>query len=96
VSIPVEEVGTGVGYLDLGSTYLAGTYCGRESSSGDERAKRFAARGSEGGEDSGSKAGSSAGLFTPAMGGGRLRGGPREGESMAADVDAYRTSAMRN
>ena len=60
--IPVEEVGTGVGYF-----WLEGTF-----SDGKTRAWRFAGRGKPGEEENGSNGGNNdgvgAGRFTPATG----------------------------
>ena len=44
--IPVDEVGTGVGYLCLALRYPVGEALVRECSLGDSRATRFTARGS--------------------------------------------------
>ena len=88
-NMPVDEVGTGVGYFDFALPYFRGEYLGTAFSSGDARATRFAGRGSEG-EDSGSKAGrregkaDSADLLMPATGG-RAVNALREGDSIALE-----------
>lgn len=69
--IPVEDVGTGVGYLCLALRNVVGDDLVGESSLGDSRATRLTARGSGGEEEYGSKAGSNdgtgAGRLTPTM-----------------------------
>ena len=73
--MPVDEVGTGVGYFDLSSRYLEEEFFEGEYSKcvGLPRATRFAGFGSAGGEEYSSKAGKRAGLgadrLTPATGG---------------------------
>ena len=60
--IPVEEVGTGVGYFCLSLRYFAGEYLLGDLFVGDVlRATRFTGRGSGGDDEYGSKAGNNAG-----------------------------------
>ena len=72
--MPVEDVGTGVGYWNLPLPYLVGgENLDKRFSSGDART-RLAGRGNTGEEDTGSNAGKrigvdSTGRFTPAAGG---------------------------
>ena len=69
--MPVEEVGTGVGYLCFPSRYLSGERLIPERE-GDSHATRFNGRGSGGDEEYGSNAGSKEGTgaerLTPALG----------------------------
>lgn len=86
-NIPVEEVGTGVGYFDLPLLYFWGESLGTQFSSREARATRFAGRGSDGeeiGSNAGSKVGveSSAGRLTPATGGKSINA-LREDDSIA-------------
>lgn len=94
--MPVEEVGTGVGYFDFPLPYLIGEYLGEQLCPGEARATRLAGRGSDGDEDgTGSKAGSkvgadSAGRLTPATEG-RSANALREGDSIASRACWRRT-----
>lgn len=72
--IPVDDVGTGVGYLERSSVRIPANGALDGEVWGDSRATRFAGRGSGGEDESGSKAGSRAGTseagrFTPATDG---------------------------
>ena len=82
--MPVDEVGTGVGYLQRALLCFEGDCFVREILSVLEARSLFVGRGSCGDEDVGSNAGSregfeSAGLFFPIIGGNSAMGGREVG-----------------